>query len=74
MNIGKCPSCGSPVNQVKIEQINCKNSEGISWAGLSLVCVECRAILSIQVDTDLILKNAISKLSKLKHQSIDDSS
>ena len=66
-NSGKCPNCGHIVSKVDTEHLTIGVPPKRTWHGISYVCTECRAVLSVQIDP-VALKSDIVKelLQKLK--------
>lgn len=49
MAVGKCPSCGKVINEVRFETVSIKNSN-TSWNGITYYCPSCLNALSCAID------------------------
>jgi hypothetical protein len=54
MNIGKCPHCQNPINDVILEPITAKvnpvRASGGPYKGVACLCPSCQRVLSISLD------------------------
>lgn len=50
MHTGKCPSCGKPIFEIKMEHVPVRVSGGSEYHGTSFQCPLCSAVLSVSID------------------------
>jgi hypothetical protein len=64
MNIGKCPHCGSIVNEVTTEEVTIGSFPDKQWHGISYVCANasCRKVISLQIDPVALMNDTVEKL------------
>ena len=59
---GKCPSCEKPVSHVKVETIQIAPGPYESYAGVSYLCPDCRAVLGVGIDPLALNADVVSQL------------
>ena len=50
INIGKCPSCGTIIGNVILENVTVNVGFSPAYNGVSYVCPSCNIVLGIQMD------------------------
>jgi len=68
-NTGKCPKCKKTLTKTSIEDVVIYVRTQARWRGLSYLCQNCKAVLSVGIDP-IALKNDIvaELLAKLQKQ------
>jgi hypothetical protein len=57
--LGKCPKCGTLINEVGAEDV----SIGGRWHGVQYLCPACLTVLSVSVDPVSLKTDTVSEIS-----------